>query len=270
MPQLAALWERLTELAGGGEEEARMLALYCPTPYMVGCSQAVWTREPRMLVRNYDYHPEAFEATFLMTRWSGTRVLASSDCLWGVLDGMNEHGLVAALSFGGSRRVGRGFGTPLILRYVLETCGTLSEAVSVLQRVPSNMAYNVSLLDAAGNYAVAVLAPGRATSVRRVEISTNHQDHDQWDEYVAHTRSRERESFLATQLADGSSTAAAFLERFLEPPLFSTDYEGALGTLYTVAYRPEALQVEYLWPRERRSQTFSGYESDERDITLGT
>ena len=30
---------------------------------------------------------------------------------------MNEYGLVVALSFGGSREVGDGFGIPLILRY---------------------------------------------------------------------------------------------------------------------------------------------------------
>src|SRR6185436_2580738 len=95
-----------------------------PTPYLTGCSQAVWTRrgEPPTLVRNYDYHPELCEGTLLLSAWHGTRVIAMSDCLWGVVDGINEHGLAVSLSFGGRQVVGDGFGIPLVLRYALEFC----------------------------------------------------------------------------------------------------------------------------------------------------
>ena len=79
-----------------------MLSLYRPTPYMAGCSQAVWQRDGRpLLVRNYDYFPERLEGTILMSAWNGVKTIVQSDCLWGVLDGMNEHGLAASLAFGG-------------------------------------------------------------------------------------------------------------------------------------------------------------------------
>jgi len=89
------------ELAGGSDLAGRFLSGYCPPPYFSGCSQAVWSREPFALVRNYDYHPSAYEGTLLFTRWHDTRVLAMSDGLWGVLDGLNEHGLAVSALLGG-------------------------------------------------------------------------------------------------------------------------------------------------------------------------
>src|SRR5436190_23274855 len=45
MPELEPLYDRLVDLAGGGDEQARLLALYCPTPFLSGCSQVAWTRK---------------------------------------------------------------------------------------------------------------------------------------------------------------------------------------------------------------------------------
>ena len=42
MPELVPVWEQLVELAGGGDVESRFLSLWCPPPYIAGCSQAVW------------------------------------------------------------------------------------------------------------------------------------------------------------------------------------------------------------------------------------
>jgi hypothetical protein len=41
MPELVETYERLVELAGGGDLAARLLALYDPPPYLSGCSQGV-------------------------------------------------------------------------------------------------------------------------------------------------------------------------------------------------------------------------------------
>lgn len=268
MPELLPLWERLVELARGDELVARMLCLYRPTPFLAGCSQAVWTRGAPMLVRNYDYHPAASEGLFSLTAWNGTRVLAASDCLWGVLDGMNEHGLVAALSFGGSRAVGDGFGIPLILRYVLQQCRTVAEAGKVLRRVPSHMAYNVSLLDAAGDYAVAALAPGRATTVRREAVAVNHQRGAEWKEYERLTQSTKRKRFLDERLKDEALTRDAFEALFLEPPLYSTGFDRGLGTLYTAIYHPGELRAEFLWPKGRFQQSFDDFRESEIVVQL--
>ena len=66
MPELVPTWEQLVHLAGGGDVEARFLSLWCPPPYITGCSQAVWLPgeggggEP-LLLRNYDFAPALLE-----------------------------------------------------------------------------------------------------------------------------------------------------------------------------------------------------------------
>lgn len=259
MPELVPLWERLVEVAGGGEQVARMLSLYRPTPYLSGCSQAAWTRGEPLLVRNYDYHPGDCEGTLLRTAWTGTRVLASSDCLWGVLDGVNEHGLCVALSFGGRRVVGDGFGIPLVLRYVLELCRSTAAAKEVLLRIPSHMAYNVSLLDASGEHAVAFLAPDRAPVVLPLAVATNHQHRVDPTHDDPAIGSGERERLLAERLGDPAMDAATFVDGFLQPPLFKSGYEHAFGTLYTACYEPRARRVEYLWQHHRWRQSLDDF-----------
>jgi predicted choloylglycine hydrolase len=54
MPELWPVYERLVELAGGGDLAFRFLTLYRPPPYLLGCSQAVWLGQEPFLVRNYD------------------------------------------------------------------------------------------------------------------------------------------------------------------------------------------------------------------------
>ena len=269
MPELVPIWERLVELAGAEEKAARMLSLYRPTPYITGCSQAVWSRGEPLLVRNYDYHPDCFEGTFLHSAWSGTHTLVASDCLWGVLDGLNEYGLVVSLAFGGRRDVGDGFGIPLILRYVLETCRTVSEAAAVLERVPSHMSYNVSLLDTAGDRVVVAVAPDRSTSVTRGDIATNHQRGVEWSRYDRFTRSSEREEYLAGLLADPELSAEAFARRFLRAPLYNTRYDRAFGTLYTAVYRPARGGAEYLWPAAGVEQSLGSFVPQELVVRLG-
>ena len=44
MPELMPAYERVVELAGGGDLAARMLSLYRPPPYLAACSQGAWVR----------------------------------------------------------------------------------------------------------------------------------------------------------------------------------------------------------------------------------
>jgi predicted choloylglycine hydrolase len=159
MPEFVPLWERLIELADADTNDARLLSFYCPAPYLSGCSQAVWVRYNPTLVRNYDYSPDFCEGRIMRTRWHNTDVIASTDCLWGVLDGMNEHGLAVSLAFGGKEATTEGFGIPIILRYILEFCRNADEATALLCRIPAHMAYNVTILDAEGRVQTVEVAP---------------------------------------------------------------------------------------------------------------
>src|SRR5262245_54773547 len=87
MPELIAIYDRLVELAGGGDLAARFLSLYCPAPYLGGCSQlALAASDGPALIRNYDYSAQLTEGSWLATNWLQP-VIAMSDCAWGALDG---------------------------------------------------------------------------------------------------------------------------------------------------------------------------------------
>lgn len=263
MPELVPMWHRLTELAGDGDEVARLLSLYQPTPYLTGCSQAVWDRDRPALVRNYDYHPDLCEGTLLHSAWHGTQVIAMNDCLWGVLDGINEHGLAVSLSFGGRTVVGDGFGIPLVLRYILEFSKTTAEAVAVLERVPSHMAYNITVLDALGDHATVRVAPDRSAEVLKARVATNHQGTEGLTPLAARTRSVEREAFLSARVDDASMTREAFVGSFLKEPLYNDDWARAFGTLYTAVYDPSSREVEILWRSNRWRRSFADFAEEE-------
>ena len=248
MPELLPVYATLCELAGGGDVEARFLSLYGPPAYLTACSQAIWQGSPPVLVRNYDYSPRAFDAVMLRTRWLGRRVLGMSDCLSGLLDGINDAGLAVSLTFGGRRVVGDGFGVPIILRYLLETCETVREATAVLRRVPCHMAYNVTLLDAAGEWATIFLGPDRRAYVSHAAVATNHQERVEWATHAAATATVERERFLLNELARGRPALEEFVAAFLRPPVYSLAFDRGFGTLYTAAYSPAERSMQLRWP----------------------
>ena len=267
MPELGATYERLCELAGGGDLEARMLSMWRPPSYLSGCSQGVWSRGEPILVRNYDYSPERIEGTILATGWDGRRVIGMSDCLWGLLDGMNDAGLAVSLAFGGRQVVGRGFGVPLVVRYVLQVCESVAEARRVLARLPYHLAHTLTVVDRAGDVVTAYLSPDRAAAFREVRVATNHQGDVEWHEHAQATRSLERERVIETALT-AAADPQAFVSVFLEPPVYSVAYGSDMGTLYTAVYRPVSGSVEYRWPGVAWEHSFEGIREGSRAIRL--
>lgn len=261
MPELLPLWERLVDMTQAGDVDARLLSFYCPAPYASGCSQAVWTRYTPTLVRNYDYAPEYCEGRILKTRWHDTQVIASTDCLWGVLDGMNEHGLSVSLAFGGKEVVTKGFSIAIILRYVLEFCTTVDEAAKVLRRVPAHMAYNVTLLDAYGQVRTVELTPFSCPSISYKPLAVNHQGDFELTNYALFSNSYERQQFILSKLYDPLSSVESFVNAFEYSPLHTSNYAQGFGTLYTAIYNPQLRAMEYRWPhRVRMYQSFAFFE----------
>ncbi|NNM81177.1 MAG: hypothetical protein HKL98_01030 [Burkholderiales bacterium] len=252
MPELVPIWKHLVAISGADENDARMLTFYCPPPNLSGCSQAVWTRYTPTLVRNYDYAPEYCEGRIMKTRWHNQEVIAATDCLWGVLDGMNQHGLSVSLAFGGKTCVTEGFGVPLILRYVLEFCTDVDEAVKVLCRVPAHMAYNITLLDAFGQVRTVELTPFSRPNVTYKALAVNHQGDFEITNYAMFSRSFERQQFLIGKLTDPLISIESFVNAFEFRPLFSSNYSQGFGTLYTAIYNPRLRAMEYRWPNQAR------------------
>jgi predicted choloylglycine hydrolase len=266
MPELVPTYERLCELVGGGDLEARFLSFYCPPPYLSGCSQAVWTGSEPMLVRNYDYAPALSDAVVLESRWNGRRVIGMTDGLWGLVDGMNDSGLAVSLTFGGRRIVGDGFGVPLILRYILEFCGDIKDTVEALKSVPCHMAYNITAVDGAGRHITAYLSPDRDAAITDSRVATNHQERVEWHRHARVTATVERERFLLRRLTLHNEPARRFIDAFLRPPLYSTSYNEGFGTLYTAVYWPRKGRAEYHWPGETWTHHLGKVRDDRRHI----
>ena len=267
MPELESTFDQLVALASGDETAARFLSCYRPPPYLISCSQAALRHtDGPLLVRNYDLHPCLNEGSILHSNWNGRRVMASSEMLWGVADGMNDAGLALSLAFGGRKVVGNGFGIPLILRYILEFCERTQEAVEVLQRVPSHMAYNVTVLDQTGNLATVQVGPDRPVAVTRNPQAANHQERIEWAEHSRFTHTLERERVLKQHLAAPHVRPATLLAAFLRPPLYSSNYQQGFGTLYTVLYRPNTGQAEWHWPGTVWRQSFEYFQDGYKSV----
>jgi predicted choloylglycine hydrolase len=260
MPELLPAYERVVDLAGGGDLAARMLSLYRPPPYLAACSQGVWSRDGGpVLVRNYDYSPDRFEGMIWSTRLLERRVIGMSDCLWGLLDGINDAGLAVSLTFGGRRVLGDGFGIPIVVRYLLETCTDVASSKEVLARLPYSLSHNLTMVDRTGEVLTAYLSPDREPFFRSFPVATNHQGIVEWPEQAKATRTIERERRLVGLLEDQTTTAEGFLGAFMQAPLFSTSYTSGFGTLYTAAYHPVDGVAEYIWPTNGWRLSFDNF-----------
>lgn len=190
------------------------------------------------------------------TARAGRTVLGVSDCLWGLLDGVSDAGLCVSLAYGGRRVVGEGFGIPLILRCVLQTCETVDEGVSALARIPCHMAHNVSLVSEDGALATVHQSPDRRARITRKRVATNHQGRVDWPEHATATGSVDR--LLETRVRDPRETAKRFVRRFLEPPLYTRANFRTWSTLYTGVYTPSARSLVLLWPNATASFALEG------------
>lgn len=267
MPEIVPFYEQLTEQAGGGDLEARFLSMYCPPPYMSGCSQMAVTGEENSLIRNYDYHPRLFDGKVLYTNYLQP-VIGMTDCTWGLLDGMNASGLVASLTFGGRKTTGQGFGIPIIIRYVLETCHNIHEAIEALSRIPIHMSYNATVLDKTGSFATVYLAPDRAARITFSPVCTNHQDIVEWHDYAEMTNTVGRKEFMEYHLLNKGLTLQQQVNSFLAPPLYHTNYEKYFGTLYTAVYNLKKNSLTLVWPHKTEEVSFDDFTEKKIQVKL--
>lgn len=269
MPELLTPWERLVDLAGADPLAARMLTMWRMPAIAAGCSQAVVPGNAPLLVRNYDYDPHLFEGVVASTNYSGQRrVIGTSDLLWGLVDGMNEDGLAVSLTLGGRPGSSEGFGIPIVIRYLLETCPDVESAIAALNRIPVAQAYNISLVDTAGAHATVYVAPGEPAEVSDLRAATNHRLTVLEHPHISNPlRSQQRQLALFAALGDFESGGAAreLLGAFTRRPLRTGDYDRGFGTLYTAVYRPAEGTVTYQWPSRLWTRHF---DDDEAHIDI--
>jgi predicted choloylglycine hydrolase len=241
--------------------------LWQPPDFVSGCTQALWTRDRPALIRNYDYPPGLCDAVLLHGQFTSMATLSMSDCLWGVLDGINQDGLSVSLAFGGRRTKGAGFGIAMVLRYILETCRHAKDALKVLQRVPVHLPYNLAIIDRQGDWHTVFISPDREPEVRREPYSANRQDSTirPDDERIVDTV--RREALLENVTGNPDETMEHLSDRFLQAPIYRPVRKGDWGTLYTACYRPADSSVQLRWPRFDWHQSIAKFEPGERVVT---
>jgi predicted choloylglycine hydrolase len=122
--------------------------------------------------------------------------------------------------------------------------------------MPVAMAYNLTMVDADRRVLTAYVAPGRAAEFSTSPIATNHRGEiPDSIEHAQRYASVERRDCLAELLAD-RPTPDDLVEAFLRPPLYSTHYWRAFGTVYTALYRPADGTVQLCWPDRKWERGF--------------
>ncbi|MEH6576545.1 MAG: C45 family peptidase [Amphritea sp.] len=256
MPELYPLYKDILKLLDCDDLQARFLSLYCPPPFFSGCSQLIVKKPQPALIRNYDFPPILCEGTILHSKWLGNNVIAMADCIWGALDGMNESGLAVSIAYGGRLVEGVGFGITIVMRYVLETCSSVEEAIAAFSRIPIHLDYNIALVDSSGQHATVFIAPDRETCVTRATTSTNHQGTSEDDKALFLADSMIRLEALNALAAPAAPSNQDAILSFLNPPLYRPHHVYDSGTLYTAAYYPQEGIVNYLWPHNSLSLCF--------------
>ncbi len=69
-------------------------------------------------------------------------------------DGMNEHGLAAGLTFIYPHIRKPGFNAGMMIRFILERCKTVDEAIEALRNIPAASAQTITLADKTGKIAI--------------------------------------------------------------------------------------------------------------------
>ena len=266
MPELVSTWKTMVALTGENEVAARMLTMWDPPSFAPGCSQAAQVGPDPIMVRNYDYNPDLFEWVVYSSEFTDRKVIGTSDCLWGLLDGMNDDGLVISLTHGGRQSSGPGFAIPLVVRYLLEVAGTVDEARAALDRLPVAASYNLTLMDATGAVVTAFVSPGNEPEYADSPVATNHRGRvPERPEHARALRSVERQDHLMALLEEPKEPEA-LAAAFLQPPLYNQRYAQGFGTLFTAAYRPRQQEVTYSWPGLSFTRTFDS--SDDSVVVL--
>jgi predicted choloylglycine hydrolase len=255
MPELAPVLDRL---AGQLDRPAAgaFLTHAALRPFSPGCTQI---GRDGTLLRNYDLRPDQCEGTIVSSHFLRP-VIGMQDMLWGLLDGMNDAGLAISLTWGGRSVYGRGFAILILVRYLLETCETVDEAVERLRRLPVAVPQNLTLVDPSRAVTVFV-GPDIPLTVAPDACAANHQHLPVPDEQERAMGTQER--------LDAIRAAGVNVPAMLKPPLYRPVDEQGSRTLYTAHYRPLEGRVTYYWPGESWPQSFAGFTSGSRTVTLG-
>ncbi|WP_041122809.1 C45 family autoproteolytic acyltransferase/hydolase [Jeotgalibacillus alimentarius] len=244
------IWDELnglsTELGWGLENTVHEYSGWQQDWKKSGCSVLM---KENFFVRNYDFHPKTYEGRLMI--WQPDNAYASigvAGRMIGRIDGMNEKGLCVGFHFVNRKNPGEGFTCSVIARFLLDSCATVREAVTMLKAIPHRHAFNYTLYDASGQHAI-VEASALGVSERLQKNDIACTNHFETPEKLSENRyqlkeSKSRLSTINEQAAATTDPLNAFY-LFNDPSygIFKKNYGSWSGTIHTVVYNPEDLSV---------------------------
>jgi len=199
-------------------------------------------------VRNYDFSPELYDARLVFSNpTNGYASIGFSHQLIGRLDGMNEKGLVVGLHFVNNEHRDEGFIATTIVRILLEQCRNIEEAVNLITNIPHGYCYNYSITDQSGKSVIVEASPQRQViNFTNPLICTNHFESEVLREKnrIEVEGSLKRQEFVCSLLAENLSPMSVYRHFNNESSqLFFKHYKEYFGTLHTVVYSPNDLNI---------------------------
>jgi len=134
---------------------AWIFCIYC-YEYKYGCTCFAFKDADNIIFgRNSDFFTEIRDVceSALYLPDKGYRFIGNSTALVQMEDGCNEHGLVIGLTFIPPKILKPGLNAGMLLRYVLEKCRTVKEALKALELLPISSAQTFTMVDKSGEMA---------------------------------------------------------------------------------------------------------------------
>ena len=271
------LLQEIKGLASGLEQSyesiIKMYSGYNMTFPDMGCTSFVHDGH---YVRNYDFSPALYDARLVFSNPSeGYASVGFSQQIIGRLDGMNEKGLVVGLHFVNNEWEGDGFLASTIVRILLERCENIDEAILQLKKIPHRYCYNYSMTDPSGKMVVVEATPTEQIIFEKHSFTcTNHFESQELNEknkaYIDNSVQRKR--YINCFVANACTTVMSAFQHFNDgdSPLFFKQYKEYFGTLHTVVYSPNQLEVIVGIGENSEPQTFSLHQFIMGDLILPT
>jgi predicted choloylglycine hydrolase len=133
-----------------------IFCIYC-YEYKRGCTCfAIKDADNMIFARNSDFFTEIRDVceSALYLPDKGYSFIGNSTAMVQMEDGYNEHGLAIGLTFIPPKIIKPGLNAGILLRYILEKCRTVKEALKALHNLPISSAQTLTMIDKSGEMAV--------------------------------------------------------------------------------------------------------------------
>lgn len=133
-----------------------IFCIYC-YEYQHGCTCLAFKDADHIIFgRNSDFYVEikkACESALYMPD-KGYWFIGNSTAMVQMEDGYNEHGLAIGLNYIFPKKIKPGLNAGMLLRYMLEKCRSVKEALEVLSKLPISSTQKFAMIDKSGDMAV--------------------------------------------------------------------------------------------------------------------